>query len=235
MHTTARFFSSLFAATSLLLASALGRAEPLPDALGEELATRSDASFPSHVANADPIARTLLGLGGQCRPGTRVACSCPGGGAGAQQCEPSGARFSLCACGSVTLNVPKPPILVVETPLPSFKPVRVQQRQRAPGKRSSGLGMLIGGSITLAIGTGNLIWGIDRVRKTDRDALGIVMISTGGVAMAVGLPLTIVGIVFLATRGLHPDEPAKTKTEAARDWKSGISFAPTADGFAIRF
>lgn len=113
--------------------------------------------------------------------------------------------------------------------------VRVRHRNAAPKKRSSGLGLLIGGGVTLAHGTASLLWGIERVRRTERDPLGIVLISTGGVAMAAGLPLTIVGIVFLATRGLHPDEDPKTKTQSSRDWKSGISFAPTANGFVVQF
>ena len=64
--------------------------------------------------------------------------------------------------------------------------------------------MLIGGGVSLLVGTGHLVWGIERLRDTRSDPLGIVMIATGGVAMAAGLPLTIVGIALLATRGLHP-------------------------------
>jgi hypothetical protein len=183
---------------ALLTVSSAARAEPPP------------MSFDPTLMAAPPV----------CAPGTRVACTCPNGARGSQECQWPGLRFSVCACASVVVALP---------PIPVLPDVSLHApRPRPPEKRSSGLGMLIGGSITLGIGTANLIWGIERVRTKSNDALGIVMISTGGVAMAVGLPLTIVGIVYYATR-------PKEQDRAQQPRKSQIEIAPTPTGLAIHF
>ena len=81
-----------------------------------------------------------------------------------------------------------------------------------------------GGGSTLINGTTSLVVGLERLRSTRNDPLGIVMIATGGTAMVVGIPLTIVGIVFLATRGLPPDSSSMPFT-----------ITPTASGLALSF
>ncbi|MDI1448109.1 hypothetical protein [Polyangium sp. 6x1] len=198
---------------ALLTVASLARAEePSPSA-------------PSVSFSYDP---TFLAAGPRmCRPGAEVRCACQDGRPGTQTCDSRGI-FSLCACASVTIDLPQVPVV-------SASPVEVDleklRRPKKKKKRSSGVGLLIGGAITLGMGTASLAWGIDRVRDKGKDPLGIVLISTGGTAMLVGLPLTIVGIVFVATRSSSPDKP----TSAARKDETKVRFQPTADGFALSF
>ncbi|MDI1483074.1 hypothetical protein [Polyangium sp. y55x31] len=190
---------------------------------------RAEETLPSAPAAPFTYDPTLLAAGPRmCRPGAQARCACQDGRPGTQTCDSRGI-FSLCACASVTIDVPQLPVV-------SAAPVEVDvERLRRPKKkkktRSSGVGLLIGGAVTLGMGTASLAWGIDRVRDKGNDPLGIVLISTGGTAMLVGLPLTIVGIVFVATR---PSNPDKLSAETRKD-ESKVRFMPTPDGFALSF
>lgn len=189
------------------------------------------------VARADPLMSSAeesqggMGLTGAlyasrkvCAPGAQVACSCASGGRGTSTCDPTGVRFSLCACASVTVNVPQ--VAVPQVVVPN---VEIRRRKRGPTKRYSGLGMLIAGSIVTSVGVPNLWWGVRRVRESaETDAPGILSIVHGGLCIATGLPLMIVGAVLLGTRGLNPpDEPAEAR--------SGPLFALTPTGFGVQF
>jgi hypothetical protein len=131
------------------------------------------------------------------------------------------------------VRVPLPPVPPVPPPPVVYGPP-VDVRWGAPRvrrtyttyyeRRYSGLGFLIGGGSALINGTTSLTIGILRLEETAGDPLGIVMIATGGVAMTAGIPLAIVGIVFLATRGLHPDEASMP-----------IQLAATPSGWALQF
>ena len=92
-----------------------------------------------------------------------------------------------------------------------------------------GLALLIGGACTLGTGAFNVAFGVDRIRDYGADPFGIVSVSLGGTAMLVGLPITIVGIVRYAT------EPKEVEAEKDDKKKTGIRFAPTANGFALHF
>ncbi|MDI3286946.1 hypothetical protein [Polyangium sp. 15x6] len=189
---------------------------------------RAEETSPSAPAAPFTYDPTFVAAGPRmCRAGAQARCVCQDGRPGTQTCDSRGI-FSLCACASVTIDVP-------QLPVASAAPVEVDlerlRRQKKKKKRSSGVGLLIGGAITLGMGTASLAWGIDRVRDKGNDPLGIVLISTGGTAMLVGLPLTIVGIVFMATRPSSSDKPMS----AARKDESKVRFLPTADGFALSF
>jgi hypothetical protein len=196
-------------------------------ALAAAVATAALVAAPS-LARAEPPApeprtfASLMAAPGVCAPGTQVACSCPNGARGSQVCEATGLRFSLCACANVQVTVPSLP------PVPNVPNVYVPDvtwhHPPRSHERSSGLGMLIGGGVALLVGTGNLVWGIERLIDTKDDPLGIVMIATGGVAMAAGLPLAIVGTVFLATRGLHPSPSASVGPFTLRPTATGLAF-----------
>lgn len=155
-----------------------------------------------------------------CTPGTRVSCACPNGARGSQICEWTGLTLSLCACGA--LDVPE---------LPSFPDAPDAPRPRRPRGRSRdvcpGLGFLIPGGIELALGTGSLVFGIDWVNREPKPALGVVAIAGGGIQMAVGLPLTIVGIVCLAS--------GRSSRRGSPGWKGTPYFHPTATGLFFQF
>ncbi|TKD02480.1 hypothetical protein [Polyangium fumosum] len=190
------------------------------------------AEEPSPAAPAAPFTYdpTFLAAGPRmCRPGAQARCACQDGRPGTQTCDSRGI-FSLCACASVTIDLPQAPSVSVVPVDVDVERLR-RPKQKKKKKRSSGVGLLIGGAVTLGMGTASLAWGIDRVRDKGKDPLGIVLISTGGTAMLVGLPLTIVGIVFVATRSSSPDKP----TSAARKDENKVRFMPTADGFALSF
>ena len=133
----------------------------------------------AHAQLADPI--EVAG----CQSGSQSACQCPNGSWSRQTCD-AGGFFTACACASASIDIPKMPNIDWNKPK---KPKR---------RRSHGLGMLIGGLITLGLGTTSLAIGITLVREDTVVPLGIVLTATGGTAMAVGIPLTIVGAVNVA-------------------------------------
>jgi hypothetical protein len=166
----------------------------------------------------------LIGMPRGCAPGMQAGCTCPDGSPGTMTCDATG-MFSLCACASVSVTVPLIPVI------PVIVDVMTQPPPRKKKKRSSGVGLLIGGAVTLGVGTVSLAWGIDILRHKGKDPAGIVMTSLGGTAMLVGLPLTIVGIVFVATRpSPNADKPPEERKDDAK-----VRFVPTADGFALSF
>jgi hypothetical protein len=138
-----------------------------------------------------------------------VPCRCPDGAASYQACELNG-FFSLCACGLFGaqgvggIDWSRPP------PAPHTH------------GGSSGVGLLIGGLVTFGLGTASLITGIALVAEDTVVPLGIVLTATGGTAMAVGIPLGIVGLVNVAQgdeRGYYSAEaPA---SEQAPAWSVG--------------
>lgn len=208
-----RFMLGLVVLAALALGPLPARADPPPPA--------DRSSF------AEAFAPSLLASPMACAPGTQVSCSCPNGARGSQTCEATGARFSLCACASVSVSVPVPRVSVAVPDVPSFN-VNVPRPRPRPHRRSSGQGMLIAGSIVTGVGVGSLIWGIERLKKTGNDVPGILLTVHGGVCTAVGLPLLIVGIAFVATRSAHPAEEALRKPGAPY-------LEPVADGLALHF
>lgn len=146
----------------------------------------------SHVARADDIgdgARSF-DLAASCSPGAKLTCPCPNGGWGTQTCEPFG-MLSFCACGSASGNLGIPHFSGWGHP-----PSTSHYRHR----HSSGVGLLIGGSVTLAHAIASMTWGILRLENRGAEPLGAYLTATGGTAMLAGLPMSIVGIVFMATR-----------------------------------
>lgn len=126
------------------------------------------------------------------------------------------------AGAGVSVRVSGPRVVVPVVPV-----VHVRTRPRHH-HRASGQGLLIGGAITLGIGVASLVGGIELIKHTSQDALGVVTTVHGGVCIGVGLPLTIVGAVLMGTREKKPAEEAPSAKLAPR-------FEPTAQGFAIRF
>ena len=164
----------------------------------------------AHAQLADPI--EVAG----CQSGSQNACQCPNGSWSRQTCD-AGGFFTACACASASIEVPSFQVPNIDWNRPK-KPKR---------RRSHGLGMLIGGLITLGLGTTSLAIGITLVREDTVVPLGIVLTATGGTAMAVGIPLTIVGAVNVAnhdSRGYYSGS-----LPAAPGW----SLSPT--GFELAF
>jgi hypothetical protein len=122
-----------------------------------------------------------------CASGSQNACQCPNGSWSRQTCD-AGGFFTACACASASIDVPGFQVPNIDWNRPK-KPKR---------RRSSGVGMLIGGLITLGLGTTSLAIGITLIREDTVVPLGIVLTATGGTAMAVGIPLSIVGAVNVA-------------------------------------
>lgn len=123
-----------------------------------------------------------------CAPGSRQSCQCPNGSWSTQSCDPSG-FFTFCACGVGGVDVSGFGVPNVDFSRP---------KRPARRKKSGGLGMLIGGLVTLGLGTTSLAIGITLIREDTVVPLGVVLTATGGTAMLVGLPLSIVGIVNVA-------------------------------------
>lgn len=135
-------------------------------------------------------------VAGGCGSGMQQQCQCPSGAWSTQTCDVTGI-FSLCACGSAGVKVPK---------VPSFKVPDIDFSSKPPEpprwrQRPSGQGMLIGGLITLVLGCTSLGIGVTLLREDTVIPLGVVLTATGGTAMAVGLPLSIVGLVRVVERG----------------------------------
>lgn len=135
-------------------------------------------------------------LAGGCGAGMQQRCQCPNGAWSTQTCDVTG-MFSLCACGSARVELPKLPTFNVPDIDLSSKPPDPPRWRRKP----SGQGMLIGGLITLALGCTSLGIGVTLLREDTVIPLGVVLTATGGTAMLVGLPLSIVGLVRVVERG----------------------------------
>jgi hypothetical protein len=159
---------------------------------GEPSGRAEDQESTSEAVAAEPPVDLAAG----CAPGSRRSCPCPNGSWSTQACDPSGS-FSFCACGTAGVDVSGFELPNVDFSRPKPPPRR---------KKSSGLGMLIGGLVTLGLGTTSLAIGITLIREDTVVPLGVVLTATGGTAMLVGLPLSIVGVVNVANgddRGYH--------------------------------
>ncbi len=122
-----------------------------------------------------------------CTSGSQNTCQCPNGSWSRQTCD-AGGFFTACACASASIDVPGFQAPNIDWSRPK-KPKR---------RRSSGVGMLIGGLITLGLGATSLGIGVTLIREDTVVPLGVVLTATGGTAMLVGLPLSIVGLVNVA-------------------------------------
>lgn len=165
----------------------------------------------AHAQLAEPI--EIAG----CQSGSQNACQCPNGSWSRQTCD-AGGFFTACACASASIDIPN-----FQVPNIDFN----KPKKPKKGRRSHGLGMLIGGLITLGIGTTSLVIGIALVSEDTVVPLGVVLTATGGTAMAVGIPLTIVGAVNVAnhdSRGYY-----NGSLSPAPEW----SLSPT--GFKLSF
>lgn len=122
-----------------------------------------------------------------------AACRCPDGAWASETCDASGMfRFCACAQGAVRLDLPSVSAPDIDWSRP---------RPKKPRRRPSGVGLLIGGLVTLGVGATSLGIGVQMIRDDTVVPLGIVLTATGGTAMLVGLPLSIVGLYYVATRG----------------------------------
>lgn len=125
-------------------------------------------------------------VAGGCAGG--AACRCPNGAWSTETCDATGMfRFCACAAGAANIDVPN-----IDFSRPKSPP--------KPKRRPSGVGMLIGGLITLGLGATSLGIGVQMIRDDTVVPLGVVLTATGGTAMLVGLPLSIVGLYYVATR-----------------------------------
>lgn len=164
-------------------------------------------------SEAEEVAGTsFVEIAAGCAPGSRQSCQCPNGSWSTQACDASG-FFTFCACGAAGLDVPGFGLPDVDFNRP---------KRPARRKKSSGLGLLIGGLVTLGLGTTSLAVGITLIREDTVVPLGVVLTATGGTAMLVGLPLSIVGIVRVAngdSRGYYNGEI--TAPPPGPSWSAG--------------
>ncbi len=146
-----------------------------------------------------------------CAPGSRQSCQCPNGSWSTQSCDPSG-LFTFCACGVGGVDVSGFGVPNVDFSRP---------KRPARRKKSGGLGMLIGGLVTLGLGTTSLAIGITLIREDTVVPLGVVLTATGGTAMLVGLPLSIVGIVNVANGDDRGYYNGQAPPPAGPSWSAG--------------
>lgn len=175
--------------TALLLTAALLPSEALADEGSEDF----DAAMETRLGDGEH-----LELAAACMP-SQQKCQCPNGAWSTTTCDATG-LFTVCACASANIDVPSFNIPNIDFDKP---------KKPKPKKRSSGVGMLIGGLITLGLGATSLGIGVQMIRDETVVPLGVVLTATGGVAMLVGLPLSIVGLVRVAqgdSRGAYQGE-----------------------------
>ncbi len=185
-------------------------------ALGSLATPRLASAGEPSLAGTD----VLGGCGATSRP-----CQCSSGAWGTQTCDKTG-LFTLCACGAANLDLGsgwKVPNIHLDRPK---QPKKVR-------KRPSGVGLLIGGLITLGLGATSLGIGVTLIREDEVVPLGVVLTATGGTAMVVGLPLSAVGLYYVTTKG---DSRGHYQGELAPSFRLGpAAFGAGPGGVSLRF
>lgn len=140
-----------------------------------------------------------------CVPGTQIECACIGGARGAQVCADDGARFEACQCEAPQA----PPAATYYQPAqaaPVMPAYGLEERpvyRRRTGMLATGITFTGLGALGLAAGAATFVSGINKNYYCgydygcySYDDSGLK--TAGGIAMAVGGTVLVLGIVFTA-------------------------------------